>query len=111
MLDAEPEAAPKSEPTPRGYLYHRHALIVRITHWINAIALAILLMSGLQIFNAHPSLSWGKSSYSNRAPIFETSAATAADGRTIGTTPIFNYTFDPTGVVALPADGARPGAK
>lgn len=44
---------------------------MRITHWINAIALAVLLMSGLQIFNAHPSLSWGKSSYSKRAPIFE----------------------------------------
>ena len=59
MLDPGPEAIPKSHPTPRGYLYHRHALIVRITHWSNAIALAILLMSGLQIFNAHPSLSWG----------------------------------------------------
>ena len=41
-------------------------------------------MSGLQIFNAHPSLSWGKSSYTNRAPIFETGAAITADGRTIG---------------------------
>jgi Ni,Fe-hydrogenase I cytochrome b subunit len=46
----------------RSYLYQRHALIVRITHWINVIAFVVLLMSGLQIFNAHPSLYWGKSS-------------------------------------------------
>ena len=47
----------------RSYLYPRHALLVRITHWINVVAFIVLLMSGLQIFNAHPSLYWGKSSY------------------------------------------------
>ncbi len=67
----ESEATPKPHPA-RGNLYRRHALVVRVTHWINVIALTILLMSGLQIFNAHPSLSWGKSSYTHRAPIFET---------------------------------------
>jgi thiosulfate reductase cytochrome b subunit len=100
-----------SEPAARGYLYRRHALIVRLTHWINAIALAILLMSGLQIFNAHPSLSWGKSSYSNRAPVFETGAATTADGSTIGVTRIFNHSFDTTGVLGLSSDGGRQVAK
>ncbi|QET04713.1 MULTISPECIES: cytochrome b/b6 domain-containing protein [Cupriavidus] len=38
----------------------RHSVIVRITHWANVLCLAILLMSGLQIFNAHPRLYWGK---------------------------------------------------
>ncbi len=37
----------------------RHALVTRITHWINLICLTVLLMSGLQIFNAHPMLHWG----------------------------------------------------
>jgi thiosulfate reductase cytochrome b subunit len=37
----------------------RHALITRVTHWINLICLIVLLMSGLQIFNAHPMLHWG----------------------------------------------------
>ena len=32
----------------------RHHPIVRITHWINAIALLIMIGSGLQIFNAYP---------------------------------------------------------
>jgi thiosulfate reductase cytochrome b subunit len=111
MLDAGAEAIAKSHAAAPGYSYYRHALIVRLTHWINAIALAILLMSGLQIFNAHPSLSWGKSSYSNRAPIFETAAATAPDGSTIGTTRIFNHTFNTTGVLGLSTDGGRQVAK
>lgn len=52
-------------------IQRRHALTVRVTHWINAIALILLLMSGLQIFNAHPSLYWGQSSYTGAGPIFE----------------------------------------
>src|SRR2546430_9635752 len=32
----------------------RHHPIVRITHWVNAIALTIMIGSGLQIFNAYP---------------------------------------------------------
>src|SRR3984885_2201165 len=99
------------QPAAHGYLYYRHALVVRVTHWINVIALTILLMSGLQIFNAHPSLSWGKSSYTNRAPIFETGAVIAADGRTVGATRIFDPTFDTTGVLGLSTDGGRQVAK
>ncbi|MBV9249555.1 MAG: cytochrome b/b6 domain-containing protein [Acetobacteraceae bacterium] len=38
---------------------HRHAAWVRVTHWINAAVLAVMLMSGLQIFNAHPALYFG----------------------------------------------------
>lgn len=101
MLDAETLAVPRPDRAARGYLYYRHALVVRITHWVNAIALAILLMSGLNIFNAHPSLSWGRSSYSARAPIFETGAATAADGSLIGVTRLFNRNFDTTGVLGV----------
>src|SRR5688572_297585 len=37
----------------------RHRLPTRLWHWINALAVCILLMSGLMIFNAHPRLYWG----------------------------------------------------
>ena len=47
-----------AEPRP-GDLVKRHKLPTRIWHWINAIAIVILLMSGLTIFNAHPRLYWG----------------------------------------------------
>lgn len=45
--------------TPHETLY-RHTRIVRIAHWINAVCFLVLLMSGLQIFNAHPRLYWGQ---------------------------------------------------
>jgi len=57
--------------SPHAYL--RHSLTVRILHWINVIALCVLFMSGLQIFNAHPALNWGRSSYTG-APAFFTLA-------------------------------------
>jgi cytochrome b subunit of formate dehydrogenase len=41
---------------------YRHTLTVRITHWVNVLCLTVLLMSGLQIFNAHPALYIGKQS-------------------------------------------------
>ncbi len=50
--------------------YRRHSLAVRVMHWINVVAVLVLLMSGLQIFNAHPALYWGKSSYTGAGPIF-----------------------------------------
>lgn len=41
---------------------HRHRIWVRLTHWINLLCLTLLLMSGLQILNAHPALYWGQKS-------------------------------------------------
>jgi thiosulfate reductase cytochrome b subunit len=32
----------------------RHHLVVRVTHWVNALALTIMIGSGLRIFNAYP---------------------------------------------------------
>ena len=32
----------------------RHHWVVRVTHWVNAIALTIMIASGLRIFNAYP---------------------------------------------------------
>jgi thiosulfate reductase cytochrome b subunit len=51
--------------------YFRHSLAVRLMHWINVLALGVLFMSGLQIFNAHPTLNWGRSSYTGAPPFFE----------------------------------------
>ena len=47
---------------PRRVLVARHGVIVRVTHWINALSLFFLLLSGLQIFNAHPALYFGQQS-------------------------------------------------
>ena len=42
--DAHPEAAEKP----------RHHIIVRVTHWVNVVAVTIMVGSGLRIFNAYP---------------------------------------------------------
>lgn len=49
--------ARKSAPSP---LIYRTSLPVRIWHWVNALCIFMLLMSGATIFNAHPRLYWGK---------------------------------------------------
>ena len=44
---------------PNGRRIYRHRFWVRMTHWVNVVCMTVLLMSGLQIFNAHPALYWG----------------------------------------------------
>lgn len=39
---------------------YRHRLATRIWHWINAVAIFVLIGSGLGISNAHPRLYWGR---------------------------------------------------
>lgn len=38
----------------------RHSLLVRITHWLTALSVAALLVSGIAILIAHPRLYWGE---------------------------------------------------
>jgi thiosulfate reductase cytochrome b subunit len=39
---------------------YRHPLPVRVWHWINAVAVVVLLITGLLIFDIHPHLYWGE---------------------------------------------------
>jgi Ni/Fe-hydrogenase b-type cytochrome subunit len=38
----------------------RHSFGTRLWHWVNALAVIVLFMSGLNISNAHPRLYWGE---------------------------------------------------
>jgi len=51
---------PDARPIQPGDLVARHRLSTRIWHWANALAVLVMLMSGLMIFNAHPRLYWGE---------------------------------------------------
>jgi len=51
--------APVSEPAG-GDLVYRHRWPTRVWHWLNALTVFVLLMSGFMIFNAHPRLYWGE---------------------------------------------------
>lgn len=53
------DEAPPSAPVKGGDLAYKHRLPTRLWHWINMLAVVVLLMSGLMISNAHPHLYWG----------------------------------------------------
>lgn len=76
----------------------RHPVAIRITHWINAICIFILLMSGLQIFNAHPYLYWGQISHFE-SPILAIDAT--SDDPPKGQVKIFGRSFNTTGVLGV----------
>jgi thiosulfate reductase cytochrome b subunit len=82
---------------------YRHSLLVRITHWVNALCFAILLMSGLQIFNAHPALYWGAQSNFDR-PFLALTAQQDSDGAVRGVTTILGKSFPTTGVLGASRD-------
>jgi thiosulfate reductase cytochrome b subunit len=58
-MNAEKPGRDDARPN-RTVLVPRHAALTRVTHWLNAVCLGFLLLSGLQIFNAWPSLYWGQ---------------------------------------------------
>ncbi|MEW6352684.1 MAG: cytochrome b/b6 domain-containing protein [Pseudomonadota bacterium] len=82
---------------------YRHTLPVRLTHWINVLCLFILLMSGLQIFNAHPALYWGERSDRDKA-LLAMQAKRADSGELIGVTTILGREFNTTGVLGVSTD-------
>ncbi|MGA7294237.1 MAG: cytochrome b/b6 domain-containing protein [Terriglobales bacterium] len=56
MVAEEPEPAAESEEEPeRVRAAYEHPLAIRITHWVNAISLFVMIASGLRIFRAFPS--------------------------------------------------------
>jgi len=80
------------------YYFYRHALAVRIMHWTNVVVLTVMLMSGLQIFNAHGALYWGADS-DFAHPILALDGVQGADGQLHGITHIGSWQFDTTGVL------------
>lgn len=85
------------KPRPGRMLIRRHSLATRTTHWINVLALGLLLMSGLQIFNAHPALYWGHAS-TFADPWLSIRLYETADGPR-GITTLGQARFDTTGVL------------
>lgn len=97
---------------------YRHRLPVRISHWLNVPLLIILIMSGLQIFNAHPALYWGDRSDRDR-PLFSIRPVRTDSGEIKGVTTILGHPFDTTGALgysngsgrAFPGWATIPSAK
>lgn len=94
-----------SNESPK-HLIYRHSVPVRVTHWVNFVVITIMLMSGLQIFNAHPNLYLG--SYSDFDHPLVAFRAKMVDGKPTGITQIFGRQFDTTGWFGLSNVDGRP---
>src|ERR1700742_1413433 len=82
---------------PEKVLVYRHAVVTRATHWINVLALTLLLMSGLNIFGAHPALYWGQKAVFAH-PWFAIDSVLKGDTM-LGVTHIGPWHFNTTGVL------------
>ena len=100
-------------PTPDWPLaqrwYRRHAGLVRITHWINVVCFTLLLMSGLQIFNAHPALYVGERSDFDH-PTMSIRAHLSENGL-VGETAIVGHSFDTTGVLGVSSEKGQVSSR
>jgi thiosulfate reductase cytochrome b subunit len=90
-------------------LVKRHSLLVRITHWINVLCITFLVMSGLQIFNAHPALYLGQQSHFD-TPVLSMAAVNTPDGPR-GVTQVLGAKFNTTGVLGLSNVNGAPQAR
>lgn len=88
-------------------LVYRHSLPVRAMHWINVLCLTILLMSGLQIFNAHPALYWGDDSRDSTRVLQITQRQEG--GRWRGVIRVGAAEFDTHGVLGTSPDASAGG--
>jgi thiosulfate reductase cytochrome b subunit len=78
----------------------RHSVIVRVTHWLNVLCLTFLLMTGLQIFNAHPRLYVGAYGADTDRPLVEIGAR-SGDGHSRGYLRVGGLTVPTTGVLGV----------
>lgn len=89
---------------PAKVLVYRHKGVTRLTHWINVLAVSLLLMSGLQIFNAHPALYWGEKSHF--AEPWVSMTAQQRGDRVVGVTKIGSLKIETTGLFGY---SGKPG--
>lgn len=92
-------------------LIYRQSAWTRLTHWLWAISLFFLLLSGLQIFNAHPALYFGKQSgFGFDNSVLVIGAENTANGPA-GFATVFGEKFDTTGVLGLSSRDGRVEAR
>src|SRR6478752_10804027 len=101
ILDDYSETPPAP---PTKTFIRRHSVATRITHWINVLCLSLLLMSGLQIFNAHPALYWGQYG-ADADPSWLSISAVEEDGGTRGVLRIGNLQITTTGILGVSGTG------
>jgi thiosulfate reductase cytochrome b subunit len=93
-----PQASPSADR-----LVKRHSGWVRATHWLNVVAVVLLLGTGLNIFGAHPALYWGPKGTNVDTGSRWLAIGAVPDGSQglRGVTMVGTTLFDTTGVLGL----------
>src|SRR5271169_6803118 len=85
-------------------IVQRHSVATRVLHWLNALCVFLVLMSGLQIFNADPRLYWGQYGANTDHPALEMRAGDPAKGEPLGMVRIGSHEIPTTGVLGVSRD-------
>ncbi len=96
-----PHAVEQSESEP---LIYRHSVTTRITHWLTVLTFVVLVMSGLQIFNASPELDASDKSDPGRR-VLSIVGANDASGKPIGVVQFFGWRIRATHLLGYTDDG------
>lgn len=101
MSDTEPDAE-----HGKGALIYKQSRWTRLTHWSWALCLFFLMLSGLQIFNAHPKLYFGhQSGFEYENAVLDIGARQEGN-EVIGYAKIFGAEFQTTGVLGVQGDSS-----
>jgi thiosulfate reductase cytochrome b subunit len=87
---------------PQREVMYRHTVTVRLNHWINVLVFAVLLASGLRLFNFHPALYWGNDGHSGMPSFISIDALMDGEsGEPVGVTTVMGRSFVTTGVLGV----------
>src|ERR1700691_317344 len=85
-------------------IVQRHSVATRVLHWLNALCVFLVLMSGLQIFNAHPRLYWGQYGANTDHAALEMTVGDPAKGEPLGMVRIGSHEIPTTGLLGVSKD-------
>jgi thiosulfate reductase cytochrome b subunit len=108
-LEASATSVPTAPDAGAARSIYRHRLPVRLMHWINVVCMTILLGSGLNIFNAHPTLYWGDDSVTGTPWLSIRGENTPAGP--VGKTRLGSAEFDTTGVLGISKVNGQTSAR
>jgi thiosulfate reductase cytochrome b subunit len=90
---------------PGSELVYRHTLATRVLHWVNALCVFLVLLSGFQIFNAHPRLYWGQYGANSDRAVLAIEEQGSSDGRPLGVVRIGTHALHTTGFLGVSKSG------
>jgi thiosulfate reductase cytochrome b subunit len=88
---------------------YRHPIPVRLWHWVNTVAVVVLLLTGLLLFDIHPRLYWGDDGHVGMPAFFSISAADRNSPVLKTELQIGSHRWDVSGVLGMAADDGFGG--